>query len=132
MPPPLARPPARRVRDQWRRVTASRELAEEAVQLLAGRPDLPPENARGLVPLVDGAARGSALRALRGREADLPLLVAGPTPTAAPAHEGWERPRRGNYSLKILVPIHQRPRTLAKLSGTLSKGVHYTYVYFYI
>ena len=67
------------------------QLTLKAIQLLARSPDLPPDKSRDLAPLVDGAARGSALRALRSRDAhlvDLLLLDGDAAPAAAPAHQG--------------------------------------------
>ena len=67
------------------------QLTLKALQLLAGGPDLPPENSRDLAPLVDGATRRSALRTLRGRDGeleDLLLLDGDVAPTTAPPHQG--------------------------------------------
>ena len=53
--------------EAWRPDVASASTLE-AIQLLAGSPEVPPEEPRGLAPLVDGATRGRVLRALRGRD----------------------------------------------------------------
>ena len=70
---------------------ASFQLQLEALQLLAGGADLSPDKPSDLAPLVDGAARGMALRALGGRDAHLPALLLlddDAAPTAAPGHQG--------------------------------------------
>ena len=79
-------------------------LLLEAVQLLAGRPDVHPEESRGLAPLVDGTPRRGVLRALGGRSGaleDARLLDGDATPAAPPAHRERGVPeKQAPYALK--------------------------------